>query len=126
MARVIGRGAGCRDARAETGAPRHVGDLVQELVGDGPHDSCRSRSHQGARGLRQDQVPGRATRRTARANGRGASQARWSADVRDPPPASHLLAPTERVREVAISPRYTDVTFRQPIRNTDVVYVTTT
>ena len=43
LARVAGRGARRGSARKQTGPHRHVGDVVQELPGDGQDDAGRSR-----------------------------------------------------------------------------------
>ena len=53
-------------ARAEAGADRHVGDVVQELPDDGQDDARERGRADSAGGLRQDQVPGGRSRRAAR------------------------------------------------------------
>ena len=58
LALVARRGARRREAREEAGADRHVGHLVQELPDDGQDDAARTRTSNGAVGLREDQVPG--------------------------------------------------------------------
>ena len=50
------------EARAEAGADRHVGHLVQELSDDGQDDARQRGRESGARRLREDQVSGGAAR----------------------------------------------------------------
>ena len=61
----LAEGLAAADARRQAGADRHVGDLVQELPRDGPDHARRSGRQRRAEQLREDQVPGRRSRRPA-------------------------------------------------------------
>src|SRR5439155_854969 len=73
-----------REARAEAGAHRHVGDVVQELPDDGQDDARERRRAGGARQVREDQVPGGGSRPIAREAGDAEVRRRWSANLRHP------------------------------------------
>ena len=97
LAFVSGRGARGGAARAEAGAGRSLGDVVQELPDHGQDDACRSRRRRRARRLRADQVPGGGSSGTDRRGSHAALRRDRVADVRHP--RAECGAPAELTRE---------------------------
>ena len=94
------RSGSCRRrARAEAGADRFLGDLVQELPDHGQDHAGGSRGRRGAGGLHQDQVPGGESRPAAGGRRHAALRRHRPAHLRHPETALLTTSSSSHVDE---------------------------